>query len=381
MEGSMKKWLFLLLFACAGWSDQKCPPEDKCFWQKQCDLNKKKEETPPQPPVKSSPPASNSMEKTSESSALIEKYWHYHHWGAVGYRYDRQKFNEFGSSHQSNSQTRLHGRNSATLKVGTHIEFKNWVLGMHGEYGWMIDGHYDFKRQASGSEPFSYQFNLGSGYTALLQGQLGYEWKWVKNKKFGFGVIPAAGYRYSHIMNWPKEEKQFGFPTPPLFNPVGSTGFALGEYPKPSQQDWFGPFLEGRVRFYFWEKGQCDFYYQYQWVNLRVKSTFDVNSFLYNPASTLVSATRVRYSSLINDNYTGNQLGGVDIRIHLESGWTFGLFFEGSKASTQDATQHLKTTTETDFPAPIQTTVSRTSAKESVLWVIYDLSLLMGYKF
>jgi len=362
----------LLLWICvfssiAGFADEDRSSEEMSyFWNK-----KKEPEAPPPQPVQ---PVQTKAATTSDP-ALIN-YWKTHSWASLGYRHDRQRFDEFGSHHILNSRTSLKNRNTVNLTMGWHTTIKDFILGIHGGYGWLINGN--FKYLQTGNNPneplFHRQYDLGAGYNANVQGSIGWECKIVKCGNIKFSVIPAGGYRYFHFMNFPSEMKRFNIPD--------THSFALGSYPKVNEQDWYGPYLEARIRFKFWKNAQWDLYYQYQHTEFRAKSKFDMNIYNYTPAQALSLAQFFQISSYIRSTSAQTQLGGSDIRIHYTSGWTFGLYFEGASTWTRSAQMRLKEVVQTTFPTPITTTTTRIREENAaVYWVGYWVSIYSGYKF
>src|SRR3990167_8864163 len=53
-------------------------------------------------------------ESTASTSVPLEKFWRFHKWGAIGYRYDRQQFDAFHFTppNELDSTTKIHGRNT-----------------------------------------------------------------------------------------------------------------------------------------------------------------------------------------------------------------------------------------------------------------------------
>lgn len=324
---------------------------------------------PPPPPEKS-------------QGFFSKLYWNSHTWGAMGFRNDRQKFDEYSSGHKLNSRTTFKNRTSATLKAGVHDQFKHVILGIHGGYGWLLNGHSNEKNYSNGlRESSSFHFDIGAGYFAYVQGSLGYEFKIYRKPSFGFSFVPGVGYRYSHFMNWSRGDKQSFISNPPVFLPPGTTGLTIGHYPRPNEQDWFGPFIDGRIRFYFWKTGQWDLYFQYHRDDFRSKNVLELETFAYNPSSVLILAQRTRMSSVAMGHKACTLLGGTDVRVHLASGWTFGLYFEGWSTWSKSGRLEQRTTVQTIFPAPLQSSFTDSNNREAVYWTAYDVSLFMGYKF
>jgi hypothetical protein len=143
-------------------------------------------------------------------------------------------------------------------------------------------------------------------------------------------------------------------------------------FPKPNQQDWFGPLVEGRFDFLFSKICEWTLFYQYHWLTMRSKSTEELDQY---GATTTLSRT----SSIYKASDAHKQLIGTDIRYHASSGWYSSIHFEASKVSTAKGTYHSKKVTETIVPATVTTTFFNEPA--SILWVCYDISLSLGYQF
>src|SRR5579872_1846471 len=189
------------------------------------------------PPDKTQPkePA-QPQEQTTFVSPEATRYWKFHNWAAVGYRYDRQTFNEFSATASSvlNSQINIHARSTAFLMIGNHAEFKKFLLIVRGTYGWLAYGRVDYNLPGNyGSEPLYFnQYHDGSGYSAEGQGSLSYLFNLFggTNAKFVFDLIPGIGYRYFHLMDYPMGVNTYNIPvgTSPLS--AGTTGYARASF-------------------------------------------------------------------------------------------------------------------------------------------------------
>jgi hypothetical protein len=260
--------------------------------------------------------------------AEAEGYWKAHHSACIGYRRDRQKFN------QTTSTSEYTNRNSLQLLIGSHLEWHRCVFNIRGSYGWLVNGNFHYRGERSYPS-----YSLGAGYAADVAAEVGYRLKWINEEAFGFSVIPLVGYNYSHLMNFTKGEKR-----PNTF------------FPNPNQQDWFGPFLEGRMEFRFWESSEWSFFYRYYWLDVRSKFTVAIDD--------------VRANSIYKGTNIARQMGGTDLRYRFKSGFNIGLHFEGAKAWTDEAQYVSK-----------EASGNVTQKIGSIEWVYYETDFSVGYQY
>ncbi|OGN64956.1 MAG: hypothetical protein A3E80_06350 [Chlamydiae bacterium RIFCSPHIGHO2_12_FULL_49_9] len=323
-------------------------------------------------------------ESTASTSVPLEKFWRFHKWGAIGYRYDRQQFDAFHFTppNELDSTTKIHGRNTLTITVGSHMEIHSLVIDARGGYGWLIDGALDYDVHGGGiDEPLSFKgYPLGDGYTADVRGVVGWNWKVVNSDNFVFEIIPGAGYRYSHMMNYPKSSKRFNLPSPPVIFEADESGFVLTRFLAPNQQDWFGPLAEAKVGLRLWGRCEIDLFYQFHWLSMRSVTKWEQDLYLFNPPSTLTQVQLNSYNTVLKSGKAYTNLGGMDLVVHYPSGWSLGIYFEGSRTTSSHAGLTAKRTRE-QYLSGAQTTVSNFEEKAHLLWVNYAASTFVGYKF
>lgn len=304
-------------------------------------------EPPPPPPV--------------IETSFSEQYWKFHKFGALGYRRDRQRISD------SQSRMQIEDRNSAELVIGSHMEWSKVVIDLRLCTGWAINA--DTSNELANGERFQ-NFSLGSGISADAQGSLGLRLPFYEQFSFAIALIPKGGYCYSYLMDFPEKIKRFSL----------ANGFSLWSYPKPIQQSWFGPYVEGLLELRFREKVQVDLFYQYHSPDLRWRMLTQHDTYLFNPDDSLSSAIRSEEYSKIHGKGLRKQLGGIDLKIHHLSGWTFGAHFEGSSTYSKKNRNHQKTTQE-QLVAPLTTAVTRNIRETEVHWTEYMVFVFAGYKF
>jgi len=323
-----------------------------------------------------SPPEENPIAEKIEA-AEAEGFWKFHHWASVGYRRDRQRFEE------ADTKTAYTDRNTLQLLLGSHLEWHEIVLRLRGSYGWLVNGHFDFSAPGSrfGEPLFFGQYDLGSGYAADAIGTLGFRIRFIHCPNFGLFLLSSGGYKYSHLMNTPRGEHRFVIPNPPALLAAGTSGFALARFPTPNQQDWFGPMVEGRLEFRFWENCEWTVFYQYHWLTVRSKSKEEVDLYLFNPPTTATAIDLFRSSSIYKSSNVKKQVGGTDLIYWAASGWNFGVHFEGSSAWTHKAQYQSKRTREQYILAPTGVTTTFVNTSASIHWICYEVSTSLGYQF
>ncbi len=313
----------------------------------------------------------------SFSKMETKNYWKFHHLASVGYRRDRQAFQE------PQSKQSITDRNALELLLGSHVEYKHFVLYLQGGYGWLLNGHFNAAALGNGfGEPLSFgRYDLGAGYNADCSAALGLQFKLIDSSNFFFALIPFGGYKYSHLMNFVQGESRYTIPSPPVLLTPGTSGFALGRFPEPNQQDWFGPFAEARLKFLFWKNVEWLLFYQYHRPSMRSKFQEEVDLYLFNPADTAVAIELFRTQGIYKARASTKQLAGTDLKYHGSSGWNFGLHFEGSSTWTDNARYLAKRTKEQYLLAPVGVTTELFDETASIHWVCYEASMSFGYQF
>lgn len=303
----------------------------------------------------------------------------------LGYRYDHQKtkFYYFGDPSILNTVSELKDRNTIQTVLGANISYKNFFFLIQGDYGWLINGTQDIINPGNNvDEPTAFTgFHLGSGYTTDIQAAVGYDIRLVKTEGFRFGLVPAVGYKYWHMMNWREGEKRFDLPSPPIVLPPILTGFALDRQQRPDQQDWFGTYVQAGLSFKWFERARLDLFYQYHFMNLRTKNGTATDLYTFFPANTLVAQQTYRYDINTYSNHVYAQVGSLDFAYLLTAHWQLGLQFEGSQVWSHRATTKIKTVKEEFVLPPVGTTTSTVYSQTKISWTSYKANAYIGYAF
>lgn len=305
---------------------------------------------------------------TLSQSPLVYQYWKLHKFAALGYRRDRQQFLEKNSG-ATEVKTTYRSRDTVELVVGSHMEYKQILIDILGGYGWLVSGRSDYFDKANGlSFP---DLKIKAGYTADARGVVGVRLKLIDRENFGFSLIPAGGYSYSHVQNYVG-----GGARSPL---TTASGFAVIEFPRANQQDWYGPLARASLEFRGWENIILTLFYQYNWPGLRSKTKVELSVYEFTGGD-LTRTSLETESTLIVGKGIQRQLGGVDFKYHSKSAWTFGAHFEGSSTYSSRSILRKKEVEEQFLPAPV-TALTESSFKEKIHWTEYEVYLFAGYKF
>ncbi len=297
----------------------------------------------------------------------------------IGYRRDRQKFR----AATDRSVSYFHNFNTIQNAACFTFAWERILIRLGGDYGWLING--DLNTKAPGGvfqEPAQNfpTFKMGSGYTADAYTALGCRIKFWTFGRGSFSFIPALGAIYSHFNAYPRQQNRSPVPASPLVQPAGTSGYTSLEYTRPIQQDWFGPYAEGRIAFSWKKEWRIDLYYQYIPVDFRQTMTQSAGNMFFNPPGSLVTASTSQERLSSKSDTTRTQLGGADISYRSPNHWQLGTHFEG--ASTWSNTAHTISHIKTDALLPADAT-THTSAKErlSVQWVRYSINFFSSYWF
>jgi hypothetical protein len=215
-------------------------------------------------------------------------------------------------------------------------------------------------------------FEEGAGYTADVQGALGYRIPIVSTRPFSMKLTPSVGYKYAHIMNYPKGERGDNF---------SSTGFALARFPDPVQQDWFGPYFEGKIETRFDPHFYVSLFYQYNLPSMRMVTHIQEDIFESPGAGALSVVQLIREKDVAHGNALRTQLGGVDLDYQDNSGWRIGLHFEGSKTWSDTSRVYVKRRTQQFIAAPTGKSSTFSRERLAVEWIQYMTYIHAGYRF
>ena len=217
-----------------------------------------------------------------------------------GYRRDRQKFI------CPADQSAYYYRDFNTVLASSSLVF-SWerlLLKFAADYGWLVNGELDSKfspkrsfarGKISGPENGQRLF-IGHRWRSRLPDQILDLWKRL------FLLYPRARLYHSHFNAFPRGTSSA------TVSSDTTTNWIVFTMTRPIQQDWFGPYAEGRIAFAWKDAWRCDFYYQYIPIHFRQTFTSSIDDF---NALLFSTATLSRESD--KGKSTRTQLGGADI--------------------------------------------------------------------
>ncbi len=314
---------------------------------------------PPPPPI------------APEVTALRKSYWTHHHSAYVGYRRDRQEFDAFGPG-LLNTRTQVKDRNAMHLIVGSHIEFKKLVTTVSASYGWLVSGETRF-RDPGNSPPLTFpSFSLGAGYNIDVRAALGWKFALFTRPNVTFSFIPSVGYNYDHMMNDPQGVKRYTLPD--------THNVSTCYFPKPNQQDWFGPFVEGKFQTIAWNFFSWVLFCQYHWPYLVAKSKTQIETYSYDASGALVSDELSQINSVMKSGDLGMVLAGTSLKFSFGQGWAVGAHFEGA-TTWKNGRNIAQLTQENFFATPIDMTKSHSVSPALIRWTFYAISFMVDRRF
>ncbi len=297
-----------------------------------------------------------------------ERSWTMTNSFGAGYRRDRQRLIE------PTYIAYLDNFNSAYMKYQMEFNWERLLLKLSADYGWLINGDLSFKGLLA---PFQSPqqnfgtFQMASGYTVDVQPAIGARikfWKFDCNRS-SLSFIPALGYTYTHFNAAPRGRK--------TSTPAGLTGFTALEFTRPIQQDWYGPYAEGRIAFAWKERIRFDVFYQYTHLNFRQTFSQSVsNYYLAGPGA--IDTSTIRVSS--KGKTLRTQLGGADISYRSPCHWQIGTHFEGSATWSNTSNSIVRIVRDFFLPSSSHT---QTAYNEnlSAHWTRYLINIYGSYWF
>ncbi|MBS0626076.1 MAG: hypothetical protein JSS32_08510 [Verrucomicrobia bacterium] len=303
-----------------------------------------------------------------------QRKWSVARWAGIGYRYDHQTFKDYTSSDALNTKMTFRKRNTIQVLAGMGFNWYGAVLTFRGGYGWMTKGYTDFNAPGNnGGFPLAFDpFKIGAGYTADAQGSLGYRIPVIGTEPFAMKITPSIGYKYSHIMNYPKGQQQAN---------ISTIGITLAQFTAPSQQDWFGPYFEAKIETRFYKHIFCSLFYQYALPTMRMVTYLQENFYQIPTPGSLNLVQLVNEKDVVHGHALRTQLGGVDLSHQDNSGWRIGLHFEGSVTWSDTSRVYLQRKIWQYIQSPAGPSSTFAKDRMAIVWKEYMAYLHAGYRF
>lgn len=290
--------------------------------------------------------------------------WTFHKHFGVGYRYDDQKFQQ----HSPQESIHIAPRHTVQLLSAAVLRWRQIYLMSQMSYGWLVDGNL-LLNPATGPLP---KYDLGAGYTADAQAQAGIRFSLVHQPAVGFYFIPSGGYKYSHLMDDPNGAQKN--------NPTPST-LVIGRFTHPNQQDWFGPYLDLRLKFRWKDVFEGDLYYQYMKPSLRYVYQTELEEYRFSSGA-LSQLNVLETHAVVHGNALRSQVGGLLLKYQTEEGWAFSLHTEAFSCWS-DTSKTIGSTKNTQYNIAAQVSEDNNAFERAtkVSWKQIQASLFLGYRF
>ncbi len=296
-----------------------------------------------------------------------------------GYRRDDFHYKNYASGNPDkiNNFFSLPEINSAQQALYLNFIWDNFRLETEGDFGWIVTGKdmVGFPYNNGGPSLF-FSFKNIYGYEADGMGSLGYTCSLYRSQFLDFDFVPFAGFKYWHLATRVKGNK-----TDNLAPYYGFTSFATYYESILQHADFWGPYLEGRLNFNFSQMVNLLAYYQYHFVFMRIKSIPTLN-YVLEPSDATVYYTVVGSRSIIKDNNSKAQVGGLDIYFKTLADVLVGVRFYASRFYTHDAKTYTSQTTATmpNNSYFVSEDIENVYSSK-VTWTTYSFVLYAGYHF
>lgn len=293
----------------------------------------------------------------------------------VGYRYDRlkQRYHTDADDVATGLKSKYNNINSVISVVRFDARAYNFMFGIEGDYSFLVNGH--LKQHVtvptSPASDSEFHFHKLNGYEADIMADVGYRLEFMGGRREKAYFIPTIGYRYSHQAYEAYSQKVFQNP-----HLVGVTQIMQDQ--SPMHSEWYGPYLEAKFSFVFWDKLFINPFYQYHFLDYRAREKMALTTI--NTGVALGTSQEIAKTVFRNDSARG-QSAGLDMYWQFDNGVRLGAKGSWLEFQTRDGKARTKQDTfaYTATP-PVETTVhAKVDAK--VTWTSYNAYLYVGYAF
>lgn len=300
----------------------------------------------------------------------------------IGYRHDRlsQKLEPHSSSGESNLKSHYRDFDSVMGVLRLDARVSNFLFGFEGDYAPVVDGRLDQDFHTSGTsstQDSHFRFKKMSGYEADAQVTVGYRLEFINGRHGRAYLVPQFGYRYSHQSYETDSQDKFV-----NRNVLAGNVTQFMQDQSPMHSEWFGPFLEARLSFVFWDHLHVEPYYQYHFLDYRARKKFAVTNITNDPLAVgaLPNQQEVTKSVIRNDSARG-QSAGADIYWQFKNHFRLGAKGSWLMFQTENAKAHAKSSTTVFTSNPPVTTTHGFKEHAHATWTNYSVYIYGGYSF
>lgn len=299
----------------------------------------------------------------------------------IGYRHDSltQKTTPHSSSGIPSWKSKYRDISSVIGVLRFDGRVKNFLFAFEGDYAPETGANLmqDFNLSSNSASNMHYKFRKLTGYEADAWATVGYRLEFINGRHGKAYLVPQFGYRYSHQAWETYSQDDY---TNRALNGGNVHNFMQDQCPMHSE--WYGPFIEARLSFVFWDHFHVDPYYQYHFLDYRARKRASITSItidtqIVGAVPTQQQLTKV---NIDNDNARG-QSAGLDLYWQFNNQFRLGAKGSWLMFETRDAKAHQKNTVTTFGSNPPVTTINNYSEDAHVSWTTYSGYIYGGYSF
>lgn len=300
----------------------------------------------------------------------------------IGYRHDNldQKIRTHSSSAAAvNWKSHYEGVSSVMGVLRFDGRVSNFLFAFEGDYAPEVGANLNqsLSFPSNSAQNAHFKFRKLSGYEADAMASIGYRLEFINGKHGRAYLVPQVGYRYSH-QAW-ETYSQDDYVNRAL---DGGNARQFLQDQCPMHSEWFGPFVEARLSFVFWNHMHVDPYYQYYFLDYRARKRATATTITIDDTLPgAISSQQNLMKALIHNDSARGQSAGVDLFWQFDNQVRLGAKGSWNMFETRKAKAHLKETVTTYGTNPPVTTVSHFKEEAHTGWTNYSIYLYAGYAF
>jgi len=296
----------------------------------------------------------------------------------IGYRHDNLHIKLSPSDSSGAASLKSHYKELSSVMGVLRFDARaqNFLFSLEGDYAPSTHGELSQTFDGTAAQDASFSFNKLSGYEADAQAALGYRIQFFKGTNSRGYIIPQLGYRYSHqtYETYGQDEDVNSFFSGNV------TQFMQDQ--SPMHSEWFGPFLEIKLSFTFWDHFFIDPYYQYHFLDYRCREKYALTGMTVDPDLAGAPASQQTITKAITHN-TGahGQSAGLDLYWQFAGGFRLGAKAAWLHFVSENAKAHVSSANTPFTTNPPVTTVTHLHEDAHAHWTNYSAYLYGGYSF
>lgn len=298
----------------------------------------------------------------------------------IGYRHDRlhQKLHSHTASNPS-SKRKYNDISSMMGVFRVDARVKNIMFAFEGDYAPEVGGTLDrdLTYRNNSAQNLHYKFRKLTGYEADAMLSVGYRLEFINGRHGKAYLVPQVGYRYSH-QAW-ETYSQDDYVNRAL---AGGNVRNFAQDQSPLHSEWYGPYIEARASFVFWNHMHVDPFYQYYFLDHHSRQRNSSTSITIDPTLTGAPSTNqiLTKINVENDSARG-QSAGVDFFWQFDNQVRVGAKGSWVSFETRKARGHIKNTVTTYATNPPVSAETHFKEDAHTSWKSYSAYAYIGYAF